>query len=191
MEQAPYQNVDAVLSRIRHFSIQYKLLRQQIGAWMAFTIVVSTWGLTSHITWNYLVFSQKDLPPDVLRTIYFLNVLVTTQKITFIAVPYFALGGLNMDHIWRYLKEDITHCREHKYKKYWKAVIIYVKDINKMFSGNLTSSLISTGLGIYLGLNLTKSQDIGFWIGPSAIGCKSDKPHWFVDRLNSLGTCSN
>ncbi|XP_011673685.2 uncharacterized protein LOC105442807 [Strongylocentrotus purpuratus] len=171
IEQAPYQNVDAVLSRIRHFSIQYKILRRQIRAWMAFTIVVSTWGLTSHITWNYLVFSQKDLPPDVLRTIYFLNALVTTQKITFIAVPYFALGGLNMDHIWRYLKEDITHCREHKYKKYWKAVIIYVKDINKMFSGILTPSIISTGLGIYLGLNLTNSQDIGFWIGPATVGC--------------------
>nr|XP_054763210.1 uncharacterized protein LOC129269741 [Lytechinus pictus] len=181
LEQAPYQNVDAVLSRIRQFNLQYKFIRKHVRRWMAFTILVSTFGLTSCIAWNYLVFNEKkkNNDPDLLWSIYFMNALVSSQKITFVVVPVFALGGFNLDHIWRRFKENIAHSREYKYKKFWKAVTKYVKDINHVsFSGDVTSSIISSGIGLYLGLNLTKSQDISFWVDP-AQGCNLTFPTGF------------
>ncbi|XP_054763213.2 uncharacterized protein LOC129269743 [Lytechinus pictus] len=150
-EQAAGNNVDLVRGRISQFYKNYNVLRRLIGAWMAFSIVVATWGITAHIIWNYLIFSDSNIDPQNIPMLNFLNVLIGSQKIMFFVVPFYAIGGLNLEHVWKRLKYEIVKCRQYDYDEYWTAINRYIYEINVDYSGDLTPTLIFSAIGFYLG----------------------------------------
>ncbi|XP_072168313.1 uncharacterized protein [Diadema setosum] len=169
--QAPEQNVRNVRAKIRQFYEHYDLLREQIDAWMAFTMVVATWGLTAHVTWNYLIYTyldnNKPHSKALIENIRFLNILVSCQKIMFFVLPWVALGGLNLEHVWRNLKVTIVKYRDSRFESFWMIVHRYVVDINAGWHREIMPTLIFSAIGFYLGLKLGKGdQHTNFWDGP-------------------------
>ncbi|XP_072168655.1 uncharacterized protein [Diadema setosum] len=171
--QAPEQNVRNVRAKIRLFYEHYAVLREQINAWMAFTMVIATWGLTAHITWNYLIFTSiaengksESLNKDHIQNIRFLNILVGCQKIMFFVLPCIALGGLNLEHVWRNLKVTIVKYRDSRFESFWMIIHRYVVDINAGWHREIMPTLIFSAIGFYLGLNLgSDNQNTDFWSG--------------------------
>ena len=146
-KHASVKNIDRVYRRISRFYAQYNVLRRLIRRWMAFTMVVATWGLTAHILWNYLVFSDKNIDTRNLPTLLFLNVLIGSQKIMFFVVPCVAIGGLNLEHVWKRFKYEIAKHRQHVHETYWTAINRYLHEINVDHSGDLTPTLIFSAIG--------------------------------------------
>lgn len=166
-DQARAKNVDAVRSRISKFYAHYSILRRLIRTWMAFTMVVATWGLTAHVTWNYLIFSNTGMDPKNIPVLHSLNVVVSTQKIMFFVVPYFAIGGLNLEHVWKRLRYEITKDQRYAHEAYWRAIQRYLFEINGDRSGGLTPTLIYGAIGFFLGMNLGEGdQEYTKWNYP-------------------------
>ncbi|XP_038046425.1 uncharacterized protein LOC119720689 [Patiria miniata] len=149
------------LSRMYH---QYHIMRDFVGIWMAFSMAVATWGLTAHLTWNYVIFSYcqtKDL--DGLPV---LNLLIWSQKIMFFVLPSLAVGGINIDYMWRHFRYILANHGRHRYSTFWHAIMKHVSRINLLGQG-LSATLVFSALGLYLGLSLGDSaQNVAFWNGP-------------------------
>eukprot|EP00057_Strongylocentrotus_purpuratus_P018583 XP_011673057.1 PREDICTED: uncharacterized protein LOC105442548 [Strongylocentrotus purpuratus] len=167
-EQASGKNIDQVRRRISRFYAQYNVLRRLIRTWMAFTMVVATWGLTAHILWNYLVFSDKNIDLQNLPILRSLNVVVSSQKIMFFVVPCVAIGGLNLEHVWKRFRNEIAKHRQHVHDGYWTAINRYLHEINVDHSGDLTPTLIFSAIGFYLGHMGDNDQEHTRWNYPPA-----------------------
>ncbi|XP_041457308.1 uncharacterized protein LOC121409441 [Lytechinus variegatus] len=177
-DQASAKNIDGVRRRILSFYEHYHILRRLIRCWMAFTMVVATWGLTAHLTWNYLIYSNMDVhdphrTPDLIRS---LNILVSAQKVMFFVVPCIAIGGLNLEHVWKRLKYEIAKNQRYTYKTYWRAINKYLHEINAENPREITPTLLFTAIGFYLGLKLDKGdQEFTKWNYP--ISCNTTEQH--------------
>ncbi|XP_063951736.1 uncharacterized protein LOC129278837 [Lytechinus pictus] len=177
-DQASAKNIDGVRRRILSFYEHYHILRRLIRWWMAFTMVVATWGLTAHLTWNYLIYSNMDVhdphrTPDLIRS---LNILVSAQKVMFFVVPCIAIGGLNLEHVWKRLKYEIAKNQRYAYKSYWRAINKYLHEINADNPREITPTLLFTAIGFYLGLKLDKGdQEFIKWNYP--ISCNTTEQH--------------
>ncbi|XP_071796435.1 uncharacterized protein [Asterias amurensis] len=153
-----------------HLSAVYRrfhAMRDFVGIWMAFTMAVATWGITAHLTWNYVIFTYCDVSHDSDNVgLPLLNVLIWSQKIMFFVLPSLAVGGLNIDYVWREFRYMMVRHQRHCYSVFWSHIMTHMGDIN-LFAKGLRATLLFSALGLFLGLELSnESQNVAFWNGP-------------------------
>ena len=160
-------NVDSCRNRISDVYAHFRVLRDLVGLWMAFTMVVATWGITAHVTWNYAIFTRCHLSPEGRKHVMYLNGLIWSQKVMFFVLPYIAVGGLNLQYVWQHFRYDVIRLRRMVWDKdFWGPVIQFTKDIN--FSGlALKPTILFSAVGLFLGLKIrSTNQNVDFWNGP-------------------------
>ncbi|XP_071509822.1 uncharacterized protein [Diadema antillarum] len=170
-ENARTHDIDGMCNMLRQFHEHFQTLRRQISTWMALTMVVATWGLTAHLTWNYLIFTdiylhREKYSNEALSNIYFLDVLVSAQKIMFCVLPYMALGGLNLEHVWSALRINIAKHRDRQNMDFWVFIYQHIIDMHYGSRQGMQPALIFTAIGLYLGLHLSDTQHVNFWDAP-------------------------
>ncbi|XP_022107766.1 uncharacterized protein LOC110988503 [Acanthaster planci] len=156
--------VDVSKDRLSSTYHQYRLVRNFVGTWMAFTMAVATWGLTAHLTWNYIIFTYCN--SNQVAGLPVLNLLIWSQKIMFFVLPSLAVGGINMDYMWREFRFIMANHSRRRYSAFWHAIRKHLSSINLLGQG-LSATLVFSALGLYLGLELGNSaQNVAFWNGP-------------------------
>ena len=166
-DRSPTANLDVCRDRIGTAYADFRVLRDLVGLWMAFTMAVATWGITAHFTWNYAIFSRCHLTPKGMSHVMFLNLLIWSQKVMFFVLPYIAVGGLNLQYIWQHLRYNLTRVqRAAQDNNFWNPILRFTKDI--CFSGlTLKPTILFSAIGLFLGLKIrSTNQNVEFWNGP-------------------------
>ena len=165
---SPVSNLDVCRNRISDAHADFRVLRDLIALWMAFTMAVATWGITAHFTWNYAIYTDCHFTKEGAKYIPFFNFMIWSQKVMFFVLPYVALGGLNLQYLWKHFRYNLSRMRrEAQDSMFWSPLMYYTKEIN--FSARaLKPTLLFSVAGLFLGLQLQSSdQDLAFWNGPA------------------------
>ncbi len=169
-----HQNdVDKCRHRIVELYRDYRILRRFIRSWMIFILSCASLGLTTHVSWNYAVYTdlRNDASDGPFSDDYYkkviaawTNILIGSEKFMILFLPLLALGGFNIEKSWKQFSHAIVLFRVDEYNDFWKKLYKTVHEIHPAFSSATVTfvwCVFSWFLGLHLGDQNTNYQSIG------------------------------
>ncbi len=160
-----YLSIGEAEAHIRQSLIHLHGFRTLSGTWGTFSISIGVLGICTQLYWNYRVIDMD--PPDVSESaIVTYAVMIWSEKLQFVLQPLVAMGGINVDYLWRRFKRDLTErLRDANDSEKVDNLLRHMKQIDTSFKW-IKSTAALTLVSLYLGLQL-QHQNLYYWIGPT------------------------
>ncbi|XP_041477735.1 uncharacterized protein LOC121425658 [Lytechinus variegatus] len=170
------EDVDAARREIRRVHRDYLILRDLMGIWMAMTMVITSWGLLTRLSWDYAISGQQLQGNSQRQAKLYLDITIWSEKIMLIALPFLALGGINLEYLWQTFYHALERIRSYKQHAFWMAIQLHVTNINQIGSPELKWTLVFALIGPYLTIQsswskMDNNQNLDFWNGPFPSNC--------------------
>lgn len=148
----------------------YLRLRQLVRPWITLVICSTTFGLAVHIAWNYKALGTDDnggnyvtvspLPHFPITNLtaakksdfYFLNTLIFVDKLSVLLLALLAVGGSDVNYIWRRYVFTLNVMRSSRHEKFWDKLSKSMKKFNLDTSSDTIIDLLLPVLLLALGI---------------------------------------
>ena len=169
-------DVDAARCEIRRVHRDYLILRELMGVWMAITMITTSWGLLTRLSWDYVISGQTLQDTSDRQAKLYLDITIWSEKIMFIAFPCIALGSMNLEYLWQRFSHALERIQSYQHRPFWVAIQLHTTYIDHIGSPELKWTLVFALIGPYLTLQSSWSrmnvdQKVDFWNGPFPSNC--------------------
>eukprot|EP00057_Strongylocentrotus_purpuratus_P018897 XP_011673371.1 PREDICTED: uncharacterized protein LOC105442702 [Strongylocentrotus purpuratus] len=114
-------DVDAAHCEIRRVHRDYLILRELMGVWMAITMITTSWGLLTTLSWDYGISGQTLQDTSDRQAKLFLDITIWSEKIMFIVYPCISLGGINLEYLWQRFSHALERIQSYQHRPFWVA----------------------------------------------------------------------
>ncbi|XP_071833103.1 uncharacterized protein [Apostichopus japonicus] len=148
----------------------YLSVRRLVRPWITLVISATTFGLAVHVAWNYKAIGHEDasgystvlplaknismvtISPERKDDFYFLDTLIFTNKGSVLFLSLLAVGGTDINHIWKRCAFTLNIIRSSKYEKCWKGMSKLIRHLNTDTAGGTILDILLPVLLLALGI---------------------------------------
>ncbi len=146
---------------------KFRDFRRVVGIWATWSFAVGTFGVFLQLSWNYSIDTSEHQDDDLV-TMFAVN--LWSEKLMFLIQPFYTIGGMNADYIWRKLMRMLTETlQDEDQSDRLHKILGHMKRIDTSIQW-IQPTIALTLAGFYLGLHVDK-QDLYYWASP---GCNSN-----------------
>lgn len=138
----------------------YNLFKTFCNGYFLLTFPVIVIGLTSHITWQYLLYQVCATDLSIMKTQNFLRWLVLSEISMALFLYIFASGGMSVNYLGLQLHSNVLKLKSAAHALFWDE-IVQVVDTTNRGSQLLYLSVFFSTVGIFMSLQFN-DQDVTY-----------------------------
>lgn len=146
---------------LRQVTVDFRCFRHCVRIYMTAVIPLCVLGITTNLTWQYMLHATDAKPSESLTTQKYINIMIWLEISMFICLGAVAVGGIDAKHIWEKFQLSIYCLQSSHQQSHWNYLIRYLKHVEERTAA-VSFSMILSVVGFYMAVQFGK-QDVIYW----------------------------
>ncbi|XP_071813249.1 uncharacterized protein [Apostichopus japonicus] len=143
---------------LRQVTEDFRCFRHCVRIYMTAVIPLCVLGITTNLTWQYMLHATDAKPSESLNTQKYINIMIWLEISMFICLGAVAVGGIDAKHIWEMFQLSIYCLQSSHQRSHWNYLIRYLKHVEERTPA-VSFSMILSVVGFYMAVQFGK-QDV-------------------------------
>lgn len=142
---------------LRQVTIDFKCFHQCVRIYMTAMIPMCVLAVTTSLTWQYMLNSDKAKEEDVALQKY-INTMIWLEIVMFIILAPIAVGGVDVSYVWERFRTNVYCMMGGEHQFFWEEITRYLRNVEGK-TPVISFTMILSIVGFYMAVQFGQ-QDV-------------------------------